>query len=106
MTPRVNSARMPDFQGQVVRLTGKVLRLSDASNEAVLQASDGGEVRVVLSNLNPTLMTDAYVEVVGKVAGNDELRALATIDLGNELDMGLVNYVVERYHDPRFASLV
>ena len=69
VSPRVNSARLPDFNGRIVRLTGKVIRVSraqkapqsisndqrallkqnDASSEAIVVASDGGEVRVLLS---------------------------------------------------------
>jgi replication factor A3 len=70
-SPRVNSARLPDYSGRIVRLTGQVVRVSsfkgimefshnsmlitsqsDASHEAIIKASDDGEVRILLSGVS------------------------------------------------------
>ncbi|GJE87105.1 hypothetical protein PsYK624_031880 [Phanerochaete sordida] len=103
LSPRVNSARMPDYQGKNVRLSGKVLRLNDSANEVILQAPDGGEVRVKF--VQAPALTSQYIEVVGNVTAPDALKGHAVIDLGDDYDLELANFVVEKWHDPKFASL-
>ena len=71
VSPRVNSARLPDYNGRIVRVAGQIIRVrltktsltqlyangidgmqvDNASNEAVIQASDGGQIRVLLSGV-------------------------------------------------------
>lgn len=102
IAPRVNSARLGQYVSRTVRLTCKTLKVQ--GDTAVVQASDGGEVQVRL--LREANMTTAYIEVIGSVIDASTIRMMACIDLGNELDMKLVNDVVELWHDPRFAKMV
>jgi len=39
---RVNAARLAQYKGQTIRLTGKVVRMD--GDTAVIEASDGGQV--------------------------------------------------------------
>ncbi|KAI0806244.1 hypothetical protein BC629DRAFT_1486471 [Irpex lacteus] len=64
-SPRVNSARLGDYVNRTVRLTGKVLRFSDSSEDVVLQASDGGEVKVVLIPGSASAISSTFVEIIG-----------------------------------------
>ena len=66
ISPRVNSARLPDYKGRAVRLVGEVVKVchafsrsftriytsffqnDESSGIAILKASDGGEVRIKL----------------------------------------------------------
>ncbi|KAF9814154.1 hypothetical protein IEO21_05292 [Rhodonia placenta] len=100
IAPRVNSARLGQYVSRTVRLTCKTLK----ALLLFVQASDGGEVQVRL--LREANMTTAYIEVIGSVIDASTIRMMACIDLGNELDMKLVNDVVELWHDPRFAKMV
>ncbi|CCL99212.1 uncharacterized protein FIBRA_01227 [Fibroporia radiculosa] len=70
---------------------------------AIVQASDGGEVQVQLQR--EAVLTTAYIEVIGNVVDATTIKMLACINLGDELDMNLVNDVVELWHDPRFAKM-
>ncbi|KAI0696841.1 replication factor A protein 3 [Cytidiella melzeri] len=104
-SPRVNSARLGDYLSRTVRLTGKVLRFTDASNEVVLQASDGGEVRVIMISGSESSMTSSFVEIIGIAQSPNSVKAQACLNLGDDLDLDLVNFVVEKWHDPKFASM-
>ncbi|KAI0090381.1 replication factor A protein 3-domain-containing protein [Irpex rosettiformis] len=121
-SPRVNSARLSDYRNRTVRLTGKVLRFTD-SDDVILQASDGGEVKVVMIPGSASALSSTYVEVIGVVQSADTIKAQACInngdDLGNyfnipvlpneisnlPLDLDVIDFVVEKWHDPKFASL-
>ena len=48
------------------------------------------------SNLLLVVFCSAYVEVIGKVAGNgNHIEAIRVIDAGNEVDLAMHNKVVE-----------
>ncbi|CAL1699290.1 unnamed protein product [Somion occarium] len=100
VSPRVNSARLADHVGQHVRLTCKVLRLTGSA--AIVEASDGGqvEVRVPISPIK-----DVYIEVVGQVVEPGVVKLLNCINLGDTLDMNIVDFVVEKWHSPQFSSM-
>jgi len=102
LSTRVNAARLPEYIGQHVRLAGKVLKMNE--NRATVQASDGGQVNVQLStaSLANTANMDSYVEVVGRVVDANTMNMLAFINLGDDLDMKVVNDTIELIHDPRF----
>ncbi|PSR73991.1 hypothetical protein PHLCEN_2v10222 [Hermanssonia centrifuga] len=84
VSPRVNSARLPDFVGRSVRLVGKVIRVDDNSNEMIVQASDSGEVKVKLLN-DSSDVTSSYVEIIGTVLDVDTMKMMACIDMGEDL---------------------
>ncbi|TDL18771.1 replication factor A protein 3 [Rickenella mellea] len=100
-SPRVNSARLPNYLGQTVRLTCKILKLQ--GDRTIVQASDGGEVAVI--QLSGKSALDPYVEIVGRVEDAQTIKAMTSINMGDNLDMKLVNDCVELTHDPRFASM-
>ncbi|KAF0531759.1 replication factor A protein 3 [Gigaspora margarita] len=69
-SPRINSALRVKYRGETVRLIGKVLEAS--SKTAKLEASDKGQVQVVLKpGLDEPLNPESYIEVIGRV--NDDL---------------------------------
>lgn len=103
ITPRVNAARMPDFKNHTVRVFGKILRLDDDANEVIIQASDGGELRVQF--VSPPTLSSQYIEVIGKVAKDDTLKAQAIVELTDNFDMELADFVVQMWHDPRFEVM-
>jgi len=47
---------------------------------------------------------DSYIEVVGRVDDANTVQMLAFINLGDDLDMKLVNDTIELIHDPRFYT--
>ncbi|KZT04510.1 replication factor A protein 3 [Laetiporus sulphureus 93-53] len=113
ISPRVNAARMQSYIGRIVRLMGRVVRagpeIPGQEPTAILEASDKGEVVVILNSMSDspsTTINSAYVEIVGSVQDERTIKMMTCINLGNELDMDLVNDVVELWHDPRFVKMV
>jgi len=102
VAPRVNAARLADYIGRPVRLVCKVLKAQ--GDTAIAQASDGGEVQIRLTK--EAEMSTPYIEVIGTVVDPTTVKTMMCINLGDEIDMNLVNDVVELYHDPRFAKMV
>jgi len=102
LSTRVNAARLSEYIGRHVRLACKVLKMNE--NRATVQASDGGQVNLQLStiSLKKTANMDSYVEVVGRVIDANTMQMLAFLNLGDDLDMKLVNDTIELIHDPRF----
>ncbi|PPQ79715.1 hypothetical protein CVT25_003284 [Psilocybe cyanescens] len=99
LSTRVNSARLPQFTGKSVRLACKVLTLD--ANRMTVEASDGGQVTVVQIPPN-TNISDPYVEVIGKATNPTTIQMYACVNLGQDLDMKLVNDTIELIHDNRF----
>ncbi|KAJ7774814.1 replication factor A protein 3 [Mycena metata] len=99
---RVNSSLLPRFVGKTVRLTCRPIKLTAAG--WTVQASDGGEVTVTL--LSDQLTTDTYFEVIGSVASGTSIKMFRSMNLGNELDMTLVNDTINLMHDPRFYKKI
>ncbi|KIP12337.1 hypothetical protein PHLGIDRAFT_17705 [Phlebiopsis gigantea 11061_1 CR5-6] len=102
-SPLVNSARLPDYQNKTVRLPCEVIRSDPNANEVVVKASDGGQVRVKL--VGGVTMKKGFFEVVGNVVNNEAIKAHAIIDLGENLDLSLVDFVVEKSRDPQFSNI-
>ncbi|KAL8281365.1 hypothetical protein RQP46_006399 [Phenoliferia psychrophenolica] len=90
-TPRVNSALLANFSGKTVRITGKVISLAEDS--AVIEASDAGQVTI---RLGPEASyADQYVEIIGKVVGDLTVQELSSVNLGDNIDMDLVEQTVQ-----------
>ncbi|KAF8499511.1 replication factor A protein 3 [Gautieria morchelliformis] len=103
-SPHTNSAQLPNYLGRTVRLWVKILKLQ--GDTAIVQASDGGEVKIKLSKTSN--MSDPYVEVIGKVEEANVIMMLASTDLGSDFtDKDLENYnkVVEASETSRFRHL-
>ncbi|RSH88075.1 uncharacterized protein EHS24_000602 [Apiotrichum porosum] len=100
--PRVNSKFLSDHRGQTVRLTAKVLKL--VGDTATVEASDGGEVAIMLSR--DMHIEDTYVEIIGSVKDDLTVKALTSINLGNTLDMKAVNAVVEYAHSSKGSGVL
>ncbi|GAA5895373.1 RPA3 domain-containing protein [Sporobolomyces salmoneus] len=94
-TPRMNAAKLADCQpGQVVRVVGKVITLTD--DEAILETTDKGQITV---RLDPqTAIQDTFVETIGKYEGDMKIHELISQNLGDSLDLDLANKVVELSH--------
>ncbi|KAG6919662.1 hypothetical protein DXG01_002604 [Tephrocybe rancida] len=120
---RVNSARLPEFVGQTVRLAGRVLQRS--ADTMTVEASDGGEVavqmfqvRFILSLVLPVLKlgadgvmpkmdassTDPYVEVIGKAVDATTVKMMSVVNLGSDFDLKLANDTIEFMHDKKLFS--
>ncbi|KAK7681367.1 hypothetical protein QCA50_015458 [Cerrena zonata] len=102
-SPRVNSARLADHVGRHVRLAGKVLKV--AGDAAIVEASDGGNVEVKILGSQAATIKDQYVEIVGQVTEPGVVKMLNCINLGDKLDMAIVDFVVEKWHSPQFSSM-
>ncbi|KAF9443264.1 replication factor A protein 3 [Macrolepiota fuliginosa MF-IS2] len=101
LSPRVNSARLPNFVGKTVRLPCKVISFNGPS--AKVQASDGGEVTVVLGAGMD--IQDTFVEIVGTVTDPTTIKTMACINMGDKLDLKLTNDTIEMMYDPRFTKI-
>lgn len=106
-SPRVNAARIKNYlgSGHPVRVTGKVLNFSDDETHFLMEASDGGQVKVVLPP-PPQLhnVTDTFVEIIGTAVDASTVKFMACINMGPKLDLALVNQVIELTFDPKFRG--
>ncbi|OCH85761.1 replication factor A protein 3 [Obba rivulosa] len=100
-TPRVNSAILNNYIGRSVRLTCKTLRVNP--DVALVEASDGGQITVRM--LPDAVMPSQFVEIICQVQDPSTVKMQACINLGDKLDMKLVNDVVELSHDSRFTNM-
>ncbi|KAJ8509317.1 hypothetical protein ONZ45_g8501 [Pleurotus djamor] len=98
---RVNYHLMGQYVNKNVRIWCKVLRF-EGNNAAIVQASDGGEIKVTWSG-QPN-MTDTYVEVIGTVVDASTIKLMACINMGSNVDLKLANDTVELMHDSRFMQ--
>ncbi|KZT60977.1 replication factor A protein 3 [Calocera cornea HHB12733] len=93
-TPRINSKRMQYYVGQVVRMTGKMLRVN--GDIAIIESTDGGQVEVRLSR--DSHLSDEYVEIIGTVEDENTLKMLAGCDMGSTFDMQSWDTMTEMMH--------
>ncbi|GAA5986148.1 hypothetical protein JCM11641_004726 [Rhodosporidiobolus odoratus] len=94
-TPRVNASRLASYpEGKIVRLIGKVISLD--GDAAIVEASDGGQITVKLGSMSDVSAT--FIEVVGKITGNNSMSELSSLNLGESIDMVAVDKVVELTH--------
>ncbi|KAI9458629.1 replication factor A protein 3 [Lactarius psammicola] len=106
-SPRVNAARIKNYlgSGHPVRVTGKVLNFSDDETHLLMEASDGGHVKVLLPPPpQPHDVTDTFVEIIGNVVDASTIKFMTCINMGPKLDLALVNQVVELTFDPKFRG--
>ncbi|KAF8316084.1 replication factor A protein 3 [Clavulina sp. PMI_390] len=83
ITARVNGAMLPKFIGKTL----------DAPNEAVVEAADGGQVKLKL-NASISITTN-YVEVIGTVQDASLIKVLHASNLGDGIDLTVVNGLIE-----------
>jgi hypothetical protein len=101
--PRVDAADLHQYQGQVVRVVGKV----EQGNHpvAVLGCGQDGSVRVQVKMAPGNQYNSAFVEVMGRV-NYDGMEEIMSYDLGDTFDMGnyqqLLTFSAGQYR-PLFA---
>jgi len=100
VSPRVNSARLGDYVGRVVRLPCKLIRV--AQNSAIVEATDGGQVEVETITDH---QLEPYDEIIGMVKDANKIRMQACIGFENDFDMKLANDAIELSHSPEYASM-
>lgn len=102
-TPYVNSAMLPEFLGRVVRMAVRVQQL--LGDRAIVEASDGGQVEVALHTAPEVHMSDTYVELVVRVNSAERVSLLTEYNLGEHIDLGVVDKTIRYVHDERFKHL-
>ncbi|EJU02469.1 replication factor A protein 3 [Dacryopinax primogenitus] len=93
-TPRINSKRMQYYVGQVVRMTGKLLRVN--GDTAIIESTDGGNVEVRLSR--DSHLSDPIVEIIGHVEDEHTLKMLTGSDMGSDVDLQTWDTMTELMH--------
>ncbi|KAF2501947.1 replication factor A protein 3 [Lophium mytilinum] len=94
-TPRILAPYLSQFQGQTVRILGKVVQL--AGETAFIDA--GGRVTLDLkTNRDCHLSVGNAVEIIGKVDSNLEVRVFSSTDMGQGIDFDAANAVVDATH--------
>ncbi|KAJ7819547.1 hypothetical protein B0H14DRAFT_2372494, partial [Mycena olivaceomarginata] len=97
----VNSALLPRFSGQNVRLTCQPIKFMGLY--ATVATSDGGEITVTF--LPDTHMApDTYYEVIGSVVNSTKLKMRHFIPMGPDLNVKLVDDTIKLIHDKRFLN--
>ncbi|KAG7530718.1 hypothetical protein FFLO_04826 [Filobasidium floriforme] len=100
-TPRVNAARLAQYKSQTVRLTGKVVRMD--GDTAIIEASDGGQVQIKLHR--EANISDPFVEILGKVNDDLTIKVFSSMNLGSDLDLGVVEKVVQLAHTDKASGV-
>ncbi|PVF93191.1 replication factor A protein 3 [Serendipita vermifera] len=100
-SPRVNAARMPNYIGQSVSVVAKVIKLT-GNSVAIVELSDGGQIEVRLSA--DSHMRDSYVEIIGRVENANTLKMQTVLNLGDKIDMAVVNHTIELMHTPAMSQ--
>ncbi|KAF9055212.1 hypothetical protein BDZ89DRAFT_938519 [Hymenopellis radicata] len=100
--PRVNSALMQQFVGQIVRLPCKIKTV--CTSALTVEASDGGEVIVKLAVGEQ--VTETFYEIIGKVTEPGRMNMLIAIHMPGDIDMTIIDKVIGLIHDPRFFTKI
>ncbi|ORY23052.1 replication factor A protein 3 [Naematelia encephala] len=100
--PRINARLIPQFKGQTVRFTAKVLKMS--GDTATVESSDKQEVGVILAR--DTHIATTFVEIIAMVKDDLTLKCLTSIDLGDSIDMKAVNNVVDFANSSKGAGVL
>ncbi|EIM89139.1 replication factor A protein 3 [Stereum hirsutum FP-91666 SS1] len=103
-SPRVNSARMPEYVGKTVRIVGKMVEWAENGEFAIMETSDGGQVTVQLAKVDMDAMNDTYFEVIGTPVDGSTIKMVNCCNLGDHLNLKLANDVIELTHDKRFKG--
>ncbi|CAI2166689.1 17436_t:CDS:2 [Funneliformis geosporum] len=93
-SPRITSALLTKYRGQIVRCVGRVLQTSNIV--ATLEACDQGQVTVHLGPDTTTLKPLKYVEVVGRVSDDLTIKEHMTYQLSDNFDLELYKSAVEK----------
>ncbi|KAF8629423.1 hypothetical protein AX15_003472 [Amanita polypyramis BW_CC] len=101
-SPRVNAALFPQYVGKAIRLVCKIVSVQD--DMAIVQVSDGGELHVQMTRDQHIGDSGPFVELIGNVIDATTLRLMTCINLGQELDMSIVEGAIRLTHDPRFSN--
>ncbi|KAI9816784.1 MAG: hypothetical protein M1827_001429 [Pycnora praestabilis] len=80
VTPRVNAHYLETFQGQTVRILGKVTQLR--GEQATVDA--GGNITVIL-NRDSHLALNNAIEIIGKVNQDLSIKVLSATDFGTNI---------------------
>jgi hypothetical protein len=68
----VNSARLAQYKGQTIRLTGKVVRMD--GDTAVIEASDGGQASRLLGHFMGSIKQDLMQDLLySSPTGRDQV---------------------------------
>ncbi|KAE9965769.1 hypothetical protein BLS_006262 [Venturia inaequalis] len=92
-TPRITAAYLEQFQGQAVRVVGRVIQLR--GDHAVIDA--GGSITVHLTR-DSHLRDGNAVEIVGKVKNDLSIQTLMATDFGDNFDFTAAEAVVDVTH--------
>ncbi len=84
--PRVDPTTLSQYQGQVVRVVGKVE--SAQQPVAVLACGGAGETRVQVKMAPGNQYGSTFVEVMGRVGADGGLEEFMSYDLGDSFDLG------------------
>lgn len=98
--PRVNAARMRSYLGETVRCPCKIKSIN--GNRAVVELADGGDIEVSISDDGN--IRDKFVEIVGKVETPTTLKMFTALNLGDNIDMAVVNHTIELMHTAVMAE--
>ncbi|KAF2185873.1 replication factor A protein 3 [Zopfia rhizophila CBS 207.26] len=95
-TPRILATHLDAFQHKLVRMVGKVVQLRGET--AIIDA--GGQVNIILTR-DSHLAVNHFVEIIGKVDGQLNVKVHAATDFGTNIDVDGVKAVVEATHRHR-----
>ncbi|CAH7667151.1 replication factor A protein 3 [Phakopsora pachyrhizi] len=98
-TPRVSSQMLGNYIGKVVRITGKVVSIS---NDIVIESSDGGQV--IVKNCDGGKINSSFVEMIAKVESSNQIREMDCFNLGDNYDLKLAQAVIDIIHNPGLRS--
>jgi len=101
LSPRVNSARLHQYERQEVWLPCKPIKFE--GDRAIVEASDGGQVKIKL--VPGVHLTDtSYHEIFGTVIDATTIQMSRSRDLGSDTDLQMINDMVEWTHDERLKE--
>lgn len=106
LSPRVNGSLLPLFIGLFVTLPCRIATKN--AGQMTVITSDGSEVIVHMLAANREPQTK-YLEIMGKVCDDNEvpeILAMRVTDMGNDLDLLLVDRVIKLIHDRRFKNTI
>lgn len=87
---------MSRYIGERVRVVAKIVKVNAPT--AMVELSDGGQIEVKLSS--DSHMGGPYVEIIGQVENEKSLKMFKAINLGDNIDMAVVNHTIELMHTP------
>jgi hypothetical protein len=102
--PRLNGGMMQtgNYQNLIVSLVGRVTGVN------TLTAADGTEVKVDVDQLadNRLMMInpEQVIEIIGCVQNPTTIMAFVCRDLGNDMDLGLYNTMIQMIQQPKFQQ--